>query len=571
MASTISSIDSSLKNLAPAYQTTIKQIIEAESTSLNKVQAQKDQLEVRRSVYSDVKSNFSALQSAVQALISSQAAYSLSLVSKASVVPSTAGTTVLTATNTDTAHIADYDITVSQLAKANIRATAAVTSPEEALNKSGTFWLGGTGTAALQTETASGVYSTFVGSTSVTAAYTSTVASGQRELGTGNYSLQVRDSGGVRQFRLVNADGEAVSIRNIDGTSTYTSAWQKMKDTTYDTGRGQILALNTLGSLDATTFHYTAKGTSITISATQSQQSIAAAINAAIQPEGRDFKASIVSNQLVLTGVHTGENHAIIFSDEASLGFNTTLQTAQNAKFVVNGMDVARSRNTDLTDIVDGATLALAADAEGKTARLSISVNPDKAVGLMNTMVTKFNAALTHLKEKLASTSKTVGDKTTYSRGPLTGDTVFSGLRTDILYNMSRSYSNSGSYSRLEEIGLSFDKDLKLTFDSTKFNDAIKNHASDLTALLDAGMGNLNTVLARYTGTSGILTNSLTSIDSQSKSFDQRIAKYNASLEFRKTTLYNRYMEYQSQLADLGRTAQMFGINLTGGNINTSG
>jgi hypothetical protein len=37
----------------------------------------------------------------------------------------------------------------------------------------------------------------------------------------------------------------------------------------------------------------------------------------------------------------------------------------------------------------------------------------------------------------------------------------------------------------------------------------------------------------------------------------------------RKLSLYNQYIEYQSQLADLGRTAQMFGINL-GSNVDTS-
>jgi flagellar capping protein FliD len=185
-------------------------------------------------------------------------------------------------------------------------------------------------------------------------------------------------------------------------------------------------------------------------------------------------------------------------------------------------------------------------------------------------MVSKFNSALGHLKDKLASTSSADGNKTTYTRGPLTGDTVFSGLRSDIFYRMSRSYSNSGSFKRLEEIGLSFDKDMKLTFDSAKFSEAFKNNPADVTALLDVGMGEINNVLARYTGSSGYLSKSLTSIENQRKDYDQRITKYNDVLTMRKQVLYKQYMEYQTQLADLGRTAQMFGINL-GSNVNTSG
>ncbi|HEX2998059.1 MAG TPA: flagellar filament capping protein FliD [Anaerolineales bacterium] len=569
MASTISSVD--LSGLAPTFQTAIKSIIEAESAPLKQVQTRRDQLDVRRSVFTDVKTNFDALQSAAQALISTQASFGLSLVAKASVTPLTSGSTVLTASLTDESiPSADYDFSVIKLAKAQSRAAAAVSSPDIALNKSGTFWLGGTGTAALQTETSPGVFADFVPSTSVTAATTTAVASSQRELGQGLYNIQVRDQNGVRQFRLVDADGNAVSIRSTDGTSTYTSNWQKMVDGSYDTGRGQSLTLISLGDLGSTAFHYTARGTSINISATDTQRTIVNAINNAAQPEGHDFRASIVANQLVLTSAQTGENHAMIYTDGANLGLNTLLQAAQNAQFKVNGMTVTRSSNANLKDVVEGVTLNLAADAEGKDARLSINASADKAAGLMSTMVSKFNTALTHLKDKLASTAKTEGDKTTYTRGPLSGDTIFSGLRTDLLYRMSRSYKNSGSFQRLEEIGLSFDKDMKLTFDSAKFSEAFKNNNSDVAALLDAGMGEINTLLSRYTGSNGYLSTSLTSMDNQRKDYDQRITKYNDSLTLRQQSLYKQYLEYQNQLADLGRQAQMFGIDL-GSNVNKSG
>jgi flagellar hook-associated protein 2 len=361
----------------------------------------------------------------------------------------------------------------------------------------------------------------------------------------------------------VDADGNATSIRKTDGSTGTTSEWQTMRDGSFDTGRGQTLTLSKTGELDNTTFHYTAKGTSITISTTDTQRNIASAINAAVQPEGHDFKASIVSNQLVLTSANTGVNHSMIFTDGAGLGFDTVLQTARNAEFTVNGMTVSRASNNNLTDIVDGVTLSLAGDAEGKSARLSVNAGTDKAVGLMNTLVSKFNTTLSHLKDKMASTSKTENGKTTYTRGELSGETVFSSFRMDMLYRMSRSYTNSGNYKRFEEIGLSFDKDMKLTLDSTKFSEALKSNTSDVKALLDAGMGEINTVLSRYTGSNGTLTRTLSSIEAQGKDYDQRISKYAASIEMRKQALYNQYMDYQGQLAELGNTATMFGIDLS--------
>jgi flagellar capping protein FliD len=570
MAGKVSSIDVSLQNLAPTFQKAIKAIIESESAPLTRTQTLKDQLEIRRGVYADVKTNFDALQSAVQALISTQASYGLNLISKANVTPAIAGSSVLTASVTnESIPIADYDIYVSKLAKAESRATAAFPSSDVALNKTGNFWLGGSGMAALQTETLPGVYSDFVPTNTVTAAIPASVASGQRELGGGTYTVQLRDLNGVRQFRMVDADGNAVSVRSSDGTSAYTTNWQKVVDGNFDTGRGQRLTLSSQGNLDSTTFQYTAKGVSVFISAEDTLRTIAKAINLAVQPYGHDLKASIVANQLVLTAVQTGKNHGMTFTDETGLGFATLLQKAQNAEFTINEMPVSTATSNNLTNLIDGVAVTLTGDAENKGARLSIASNTDKAVGLMNNLVSKFNAALGHLKDKLASTAKTEGDKTTYTRGPLTGDTTFSSLRTDLLYRMSRNNGNSGSYRLLDEIGLTIDKDLKLQFDSAKFSDALKNHTSDAGSLLDTAMGGINELLSRFTGSSGILSRSLTSMDNQRQIFDQRIAKYNASLTMRKQSLYNQYMDYQSQLADLGRTAQMFGISL-GSNVDTS-
>ena len=559
MAGTISSIDTSIKGLAPSFQTAIKAIIDSESAPLNRVQTQKDQIIVRRGVYTDIKTNFDSLQGALQALISTQAAYGMKLVSKAAVTPGAAGTTVLSATSSESAATAEYDIAVTQLAKAQSKSTDAAFSPDVSLGKSGTFWMGGNGTNAVS----------LIPNDTVTGAIASTIASGQRELGAGNYTLETRNSNGIRQFRLVDADGKAVSIRTQNGTS-YTSEWQNMSAGSYDTGRGLNFTLNSLGATSNMTLTYTAAGTSITINSTDTLRNITTAINAASQPEGRDFKASIVANKLVLTGSQTGENHTMLFTDGAGLGFGPDLQPAQNARFTVNGMNVSRAANINLTDVIDGTTINLSSDAEGKSARLSISATSDKAAGLMKALVDKFNSTLTHLKDKLASTPSTNAEgKTTYTRGPLSGDLGFSGLRLDMLNRINRNITNSGSFKNFAQIGISFDKDMKLTLDSSKFSDALKNHASDVTALLDSGLGDLNSLVSRYAGSNGSLASTLTTIEDQRKSYDKRIAKYNENLTIRKQTLYNQYLGFQTQIADYGRTAEWLGM-ITGTNINTS-
>ncbi len=560
MASSIGSIDTSIAALAPTFQAAIKATIESESAPLNRVKTQKDQIDVRRSVYTDIKVNFDALQTSLQALISTQSSYGMNLTSKLTVVPGTAGTTVLSATSTESAAAADYDIVVSQLAKFQSKASTAASSPDVALGKSGTFWMGGNGMNAVS----------ITPNDTVTGSIATAAASGQRELGTGDYALETRDLNGVRQFRLVNADGKAVSIRNQSGNN-YTSDWQNMSSGGYDTGRGLNLTLNALGTSVSTALSYTAAGTSININSSDTLRIVTSAINAALQPEGRDFKASIVANKLVLTGAQSGENHTMLFTDGAGLGFGADLQTAQNAKFTVNGMDVSRASNTNLTDVIDGTTINLASDAEGKSARLSISATTDKAVAGMKTMVDQFNKTLAHLKGKLDATSSTSAEgKTTYTRGPLSGDMGFSGLRLDLISRMNRNITNSGSFKNLAEIGISFDKDMKLILDTSKFGAAVKDHKSDVTALLDTSLGEINKVVSNYAGSSGSLAKTLTTIEDQRKDYDKRITRYNDNLTVRKTTLYNQYLSFQTQIADYGRTAEWLGM-ITGTTVSTSG
>ncbi|HTX79635.1 MAG TPA: flagellar cap protein FliD N-terminal domain-containing protein, partial [Longilinea sp.] len=241
----ISDIDAQILKLAPTFQTAIKTEIDAQSAPLNKVKAESDAIDVTKAVYTDMKTNFDALQDAVQALISTQDTYALGATAKSSVTSFSPGSTVFTAATQDSALAGEYDISVSTLAKAETQATAASASADIALGKSGIFWLGGNGKASVDG---------FTPSTSVLGATTGAVASGQRELGSTvssktqneSYSLQVRDYDGVRQFRLANADGTAVSIRKTDG-SGYTDDWQTMTNGSYDTGRGLALTLSTAG------------------------------------------------------------------------------------------------------------------------------------------------------------------------------------------------------------------------------------------------------------------------------------------------------------------------------------
>jgi len=559
MANTISTTytltNSDADSLTSTFRTSITNILTAESQPMQRLQAQRDEIDVRKSVYTDLKTNFDALQTSLKALISTQADYSLTTGVKASVTPTTTGTTVVSATLTSqSAMAASYDISVTQLARAHSQASEAQISADVALGKTGAFWLGGTGTASMS----------FTGNSNVTAAATSVVATGQTELATGTYNVEIRESGGSRQFRIVDADGKAVSIAKVDGTG-YTSDWQTNNGGTFDTKRGFSITLNGSAAPGSSALNYTAKGVSINIDATDNLREIAAAINEADQPEGREFKASIIGKQLVLTAKQSGTNHSMIHSSLDDIGLGTdedAEQTARDAIFSVNGLSLTRSSNTNLTDVIDGVTLSLAGDAEGKSATLDVTADYTAMANTVSTMVSKYNAAFTHLTAKLSITSTTTGDETTYTRSTLTGDTVFRTLRIDLANRMSRSYATSGEFSSLEEIGLTLDDNLKLTLDQTKFTEAMQSNPDDVTALLDKALGSMETMISTYTGSTGSLSYSIDSMEDQAESMDTQINRYTANLKLREASLINQYMELQLIIADWGNVATSFGIDL---------
>jgi len=115
--------------------------------------------------------------------------------------------------------------------------------------------------SGLQTNTQPFVMGTVLGAESTVADTvldfsTSEVTSGQTELATGTYYVEIQDSGGGNmQFRLVDDTGSAVSIYDAatdDGT-TFTSDWQDVGDMlanyadgVVDTGRGLTVTFDTV-------------------------------------------------------------------------------------------------------------------------------------------------------------------------------------------------------------------------------------------------------------------------------------------------------------------------------------
>jgi len=228
----------SVSGLDPYFTNIISDLMTLERRPLEILEDQRDSLSIQNGIYQDLRTDLDSLQDAAQQLISSDAFYALTPGRTSQVTTAESGDTVLTASVGSDAGVGDYEISVTQLAEAERHASAEQASSDQALGMSGTFWLGGTGTAS----------ASVTPDATVTGAGTASVTEGLTELGTMTYTVETRDNGGVLEFRIKDADSQLVSVADQDGDEgSTTTAWQTVNTGTFDTGRGLTIDLDAAG------------------------------------------------------------------------------------------------------------------------------------------------------------------------------------------------------------------------------------------------------------------------------------------------------------------------------------
>jgi flagellar capping protein FliD len=580
-ASTSNTLDSTFVSI-------INNVITQESQPLTKLTTKQSSIQMQKAIYTDVQTKLKALKTSSLALISTDPFFTLKpgrSVSLSSIYDTSLKTsstaTVATVTPTSKAGIGTYALSNVTLAKSQVLNSAQQTYGDQSLSWTGGFTMGGaaaSSAAAVSTNT------------SVTGFTTGTVNKDQRELGSGPYYIETRqDPNGSAdnptwQFRLVDEDGQAVSIQNGD-QNNFSNTWQSIPaaDTngniTKDTGRGLVINFGspanfatTSMSTGAAKLTYAAAGAHIAVKATDSLADIATKINSATYADGNEVTASVVNKHLILTASRTGVNHQISYADDSgnsiltNLGF-TEKQAAKDGQFSLNDMVVNRSRNTGLTDVIGGATLNLAPDAENKTANIIIAADDTAQKTAIQTVLSNFNDLQTYLAAKTGVTKATDG---TYTRGALAGDSIFKSLRSDLFGMVMGDSANTGTLKNLSQIGITLDDSLSLTVsDSAALDKALLNDPTNVQTLLDTIMKKVNTKMGSFTGTSGFVEQEIKSADTTNTQLTDQIGKMNDKLTKRRATLTNQYAQMQNELFMLQYTQQT--MSAIYGTTSTSG
>lgn len=431
------------------YLQMINSLMEIERQPLVKLQEQRDNFNVRKGIYADLKSNLDKLQTSAKALISTDTSYAFTSGRKISVQASE-GSTVVTASATSSAAVASYTLHVTSRAKAHSAISDQQASMSTAMNLSGTITVGG-------------------------------------------------------------------------------------------------VSLNVLTS--------------------DSLASLANKINNASYETGNEVVATVVDARLILSAKSTGTGHAVTASDTMGSVLQTlgVLQSdgitfknesvASDAVFTINDLpEITRSSNTGLADVINGVTINLAADAEGKDATIDIQADSKSEGDAFQTFLNDFNNLTNYLEGKLSTKKQADG---TYKRGSLAGDTSLYSLRLDLLRQVNTDVTNDGTFKNLSQVGISLDSSMKLTIsDSSKFSEALQTNKANVTRLIDAMMDKINTMVGRFTGTDGYVSTLTKSIEQQVKQTNSQIDQMEERLDAKELSLFNQFAQAQAQITEMLYTQQ---------------
>ncbi|SNY67968.1 flagellar filament capping protein FliD [Enterobacter sp. CC120223-11] len=372
-----------------------------------------------------------------------------------------------------------------------------------------------------------------------------------------------------------------IASMNQEGIANITASASARKGT-YSLNVTQLATAEQTGYSDLTdqsikdakgTLSITVDGKSIDINMDdlESLSDFADAVNKSAFPEGSDGEKTGVTASLVrtdgkvtlmLSSDQTGAKNSIqldtsgLTSDQTIFDNTDNISDAQDAKFTLgNSQNELTSSSNTLSDLVDGVSIQLTGTTEANKP-LIITVDTDTS-GTQE-QVQAFIDAYNTLKDTLKSLTASGSDGK--DRGAFAGDASMSSLSSE-LSNMLR---NTFGDQDMTKFGITADKDGKLTLDSDKLNEQLKNDPQSVTDFFNGDKGLLKTMdksLDKYlSSTSGLLKGREDTLDRQQKDIDDKTAK----IQTRYDNSYNRYLKQFTQLqqvmTQMNNTMSMFGL-----------
>ncbi|HQT00023.1 MAG: flagellar hook protein [Hydrogenophilales bacterium 16-64-46] len=291
-------------------------------------------------------------------------------------------------------------------------------------------------------------------------------------------------------------------------------------------------------------------------------------IRDAINAAGIGVVATIVNDgsgtpyRLTLSSAETGASSSIKISVsggdgsiDALLGYDpagtqnlTQTLAAQNAELTVNGIPIVSASNT-VSEPIQGVTLTLK-NVTTTAATLTI----DRDIDAINTAVESFVEAYNALNAQIKSSSIYGTEDTT--AGALSGDSTLRSLQEQ-LRNVFNTATSGGVLTQLAEIGISFQKDGSLAYDSTQLEAAIATNFDDVLNLLTSSTG----FLTRLDDWADSTLDIDGLISQRTQNLKDKVSDYNDQIDL---------LEIRLEAIETRYTREYTNLNLLLGRLNTT-
>jgi len=442
----------------------VQELLQADQIPINNLQNQSTAIQAQLAAVQTYGTNLQAFGTAAQGLNSASAFDPITAASS--------DTTAATITTSTGAAAGSYNLTITQLAQAEKISSAAQAGPTSALNLSGTLVVNGAGIQIASSDSLNSIAQKING---LNGGVTASVING----GSGSTYLTLSsDSSGVaNKVQIADLQGNvAQSLGLIGGTAAVRdSSGGAAFGYTFSSQSAELASQLNGNSLGSDTFAI--NGVNVTVDPNSTNlQGLASAINAASTGATASIVTDTDSNgnttyQLKIAGATTITDSGNLLQGIGVLqqGYSNEILQGKDASFTLDNIPLTSASNT-VTGVIQGATLQLlkGTSASPATTTLSLTENTAQVTTNVQNFVTAYNNLVSYVsQESQLNTS-------TYATGPLFGDPTVSQIQGTLASQLFTPVSGlQPPYNNLSSIGLGFDQNGNLTFDSTQLQTAL--------------------------------------------------------------------------------------------------
>ena len=280
---------------------------------------------------------------------------------------------------------------------------------------------------------------------------------------------------------------------------------------------------------------------------------------------GVNVSASVVETTgssnwaLMIQGTQTGTTNAVSYTGLTGVPAtltDTSVTTAANASFVVNGTTFSRASNA-VNDVIDGLTLSLnKASATAQT--ISVGKGTDVSNDAINTLIKAYNEVMSTYKTMTANSANS--DKPgNFANSPSTLSFI-NQIKDSFAKGISYTTNGTLKTMSLSALGIDLQRDGTAKFNSASFATASAAGLRD-TLALGVTMGyvsstsNLNTFLTAQIKTGGALSSQINSETTAVQDLTKRKDNLQIRLNSIKNNLVSQYSSLNALLYQLSSTS----------------